>query len=225
MFARHDLVWLSGRGWEQVLTCASSQAKSVLEGWRRAGWPAVVRRAEPGQAAGQLSIGFAFPPHLDGTKLRVAARIDCAEVERHVGPLSLAGALDGVPVRWQPALASLEQEACALGLALSVYGSVALQALTGQAYLKEQSDIDLLLRPVERAQLMRVLDLLDSYASVLPLDGEVVFPDGRAVAWKELASGLDGAAGSRVLVKHVDRVALAKVDDLLATMEEAACPH
>lgn len=223
MFARHDLVWLSPRGWAQALTCAPSQACAALEGWRRAAWPAIVRRADAGQAPDQLSVGFAFPPHADGTKLRVAGRIDRAEIERHMPPLSLAGALDGVPARWQPALASLEQEACALGLALGVYGSVALQALTGQAYLKEQSDIDLLLRPVDRAQLLRVLDLLDSYASVLPLDGEVVFPDGRAVAWKELASGLDGAAGGRVLVKEMDRVSLAKVDDLLATMEETAC--
>jgi phosphoribosyl-dephospho-CoA transferase len=223
MFARHDLVWLSVRGWAQALTCAPSQATAVLQAWRRAGWPAIVRRADAGQAADQLSVGFAFPPHADGTKLRVAGRIDCGEVEKHMPPLTLAGALDGVPVRWQPALASLEQEACALGLALSVYGSVALQALTGQPYLKEQSDIDLLLKPVERAQLLRVLDLLDSYASVLPLDGEVVFPDGRAVAWKELASGLDGGTGGRVLAKEMGRVSLAKVDDLLATMEEATC--
>lgn len=223
MYARHDLVWLSGRGWEQALASAPAPARKALEGWCRAGWPAIVRRAEPGQGAGQLSIGFAFPPHADGTKLRVAGRIDGAEVEKHMAPLSLAGALDGVPVRWQPALASLEQEACALGLALRVYGSVALQALTGQPYLNEQSDIDLLLRPIDRAQLDRALALLDDYASVLPLDGEVVFPDGRAVAWKELASSLDGAAGNRVLVKEVGRVSLAKVDDLLATMRAPTC--
>ena len=127
-----------------------------------------------------------------------------------------------MPAQWREGLARLEQEAAGAGLGLAVYGSVALEALTGQHYLRPDSDIDLLLRPLSRAQLLAGLDLLAAHAEHLPLDGEVVFPDGRAVAWKELRTALASAPGTRVLAKALERVALVKPDELIATLEDVA---
>ena len=124
---------------------------------------------------------------------------------------------------WHAALAALEAEAAARGIALRVYGSAALQALTGQAYLRGTSDIDLLVEPRDRAQLDASLALLCAYARVLPLDGEIVFPGGRAVAWTEWDAARQSAPGTRVLVKEMERVSLVTTDALLATLEEAAC--
>lgn len=221
MFARHDLVWLTRRGWQRVRAGAPLETIGALDGWRDGGWPAVVRRAEVDLAPGEVAIGFALPPRAqDGAKRRVGCRVEVADVQRRTRALPLVGALDAVPDGWRDGLAALERQAADAGLGLAVYGSVALQALTGQHYLSATSDIDLLLRPLTRKQLMAGLDLLAAHAATLPLDGEVVFPDGRAVAWKELRAAFDSAPGARVLAKGLERVALAPPEELLATLEE-----
>jgi phosphoribosyl-dephospho-CoA transferase len=221
MFARHDLVWLTRRGWQRVRAGAPLEMIGALDGWRDGGWPAVVRRAEVDLAPGEVAIGFALPPRAeDGAKRRVGCRVEVADVQRRTRALPLVGALDAVPDGWRDGLAALERQAADAGLGLAVYGSVALQALTGQHYLSATSDIDLLLRPLTRKQLMAGLDLLAAHAATLPLDGEVVFPDGRAVAWKELRAAFDSAPGARVLAKGLERVALVAPEALLATLEE-----
>jgi len=221
MFARHDLVWLTERGWQRVHAGAPLDAIGALERWRDGGWPAVVRRAEADQPPNEVAVGFALPPRPDdGTKLRVACRVELADIGRRTRALPLVGALDAVPDAWREGLAALERQAADAGLGLAVYGSVALQALTGQPYLTPTSDIDLLLRPLGRAQLGAGLDLLAAHAGALPLDGEVVFPDGRAVAWKELRAALAGVPGARVLAKGLERVALVAPQELMATFEE-----
>jgi phosphoribosyl-dephospho-CoA transferase len=71
-----------------------------------------------------------------------------------------------------------------------VYGSLAWQSATGVTYLADDSDIDLLLRPVSAAQARAALDILSkaAQAGTLRLDGEMEFPDGRAISWKELTT-------------------------------------
>jgi phosphoribosyl-dephospho-CoA transferase len=224
MFARHDLVWLTQRGWQHALATAPANCVEAIDMWRDAAWPAVVRRADGGLPPGQLSIGISLPPDpADGAKRRIACRVPVAEVRQHLPPLPLAQAIAAAPEPWRPRLAALERQAAAGDLALRVYGSVALQALTGQAYLTAASDIDLLLHPVTLAQFHSGLDLLDFHARRLPLDGEIVFPGAHAVAWKELSGALAGAAGARVLLKHLHGVSLAATDALLATMKDDVC--
>lgn len=224
MFARHDLVWLTGRAWQRVRADAPPAAQAALERWRDSGWPAVVRRAEAGQAPNEVAIGFPLPPRpQDGGKLKVGCRIELADVRRRTRALPLVAALDAVPEQWRDSLALLESQAAEAGVGLAVYGSVALAALTGQYYLTPHSDIDVLLQPTSRRQLMKGLDLLAWHAGILPLDGEVVFPDGRAVAWKELRAAFAGAPGTRVLSKGVERIALVLPEQLISTLEGEAC--
>jgi phosphoribosyl-dephospho-CoA transferase len=232
MFARHDLVWLTSRGWERVRAAAPQDAIDALDVWRDGGWPAVVRRADTDLSPSEVAIGFALPPRRDsgaraskggvGGKLRVGCRVDLADIGRRTRALPLVGALDAVPPEWHEGLAALEREAAEAGIGLAVYGSVALEALTGQRYLTPSSDIDLLLRPLSRAQLMAGLELLARHAATLPLDGEVVFADGRAVAWKELCAAFESAPGARVLAKGLERIALVPPEELIATLEETS---
>ncbi|MEN3274431.1 MAG: phosphoribosyl-dephospho-CoA transferase [Massilia sp.] len=227
MFARHDLVWLGAEGWRQALAGAPAEAQAALAAWRQADWPAVVRRADADLAPGEVAIGIPLPPRAeDGRKLRVAGRVAAAALARHQRPLPLAQAaaqFSEVPPGWHSALSELAQQAAARMLDVRLYGSAALQVLTGQRYLTASSDIDLLLHSRSRAELEEGLALLRTYAAHLPLDGEIVFPDGRAVPWKEWAAALDGAAGTRVLVKEMTRVSLALPDALLASLEDDVC--
>ena len=72
MFARHDLVWLTSRGWQRVRDGAPQAALSALDRWRDGGWPAVVRRTEAGMLPGEVAIGFPLPPRPeDGGKTRL----------------------------------------------------------------------------------------------------------------------------------------------------------
>ncbi|MBD8533098.1 MULTISPECIES: malonate decarboxylase holo-[acyl-carrier-protein] synthase [unclassified Massilia] len=216
MFSRHDLIWLSARGWERAAAAAAPGAREAIACWGAAGWPAVVTRTPATLAPGEVALGIALPPRPDGAKPRIALAAAVAEIARGNPALPLAEAIAAAPAAWQAALAALDREATDGGCTLRVYGSLAFAALTGQTCLRAGSDIDLLLHPADARSYEAALDLLVRHARVLPLDGEIVFGGGQAVAWKELAGCRDGQA--RVLAKSLHGVALVSVDSLLASL-------
>lgn len=227
MLARHSLVWLTPAGWRATAAAAAPAHAPAIELWRGRDWPLVARRNEAMPLAGEVCLGLAPPPTPGwerdgapdgGARLRIAVRALDAHVARSAPPLAVAQALAAAPERWRQPLAGLAKDSAGLGpgLNLRVYGSLALQALTGLDYLRPGSDIDLLLAPATPGQLNAGLALLADYADTLPLDGEVVFPNGEAVAWKEWRAASGGQA--RVLAKSVHGVRLAGVDALLATL-------
>jgi phosphoribosyl-dephospho-CoA transferase len=220
---RHDLVRLTPEGWATVCRELSGMAGELAGRWGARDLPAVVRRTEPGTPHGLACLGIPAPPDaLSGQKLRVGF----AAERRHLAivrpPLTLDEAT--VPPAWQAAFTSLSSALGEAGIDCRVFGSVAMQTLTGERYLRPESDIDLLLRPTSSAQLDAGLNLLRRHAQSLPLDGEIEFPSGDAVSWKEWL-GADGGGGARVLAKRLDTVALLRRDDLLARFIEAECSH
>ncbi len=90
-------------------------------------------------------------------------------------------------------------------------------------YITHSSDIDLLLQPATHAELHAGLLLMAGHARALPLDGEVIFPDGSAVAWKEWMTAIAASGHPRVLAKDNRRVRLVKTEDLLCTLEDEPC--
>ncbi len=217
MYSRHELAWLSSRGWEAAIDRAQPGQRDAIGQWRRQDWPAIVRRADAGLEPGQVSLGIPLPPSSDGAKGRIALNVFKADVARRSRPLALADAAQAAPERWHAPLGALVTRSS--GLALRAYGSLAMQAITGQPYLTTVSDIDVLFAPSDMASLHEGLLLLEQYSALLPLDGEIVFPSGAAVAWKEWL----GAAPmqSRVLVKDAVAVRLASIAELTATLEAA----
>jgi phosphoribosyl-dephospho-CoA transferase len=211
MFSRHDLVWLTGRGWDAALESAPPGQHEALEQWRRQDWPAVVRRADIGLAAGQVSLGISLPPTPAGVKGRIALNAAESDVANHRPAIALADAAQSAPGHWRPALNDL-----AASLPLQAYGSLAMQSITGQTYLTPSSDIDLLFFPADANALDEGLVLLERHAVTLPLDGEIVFPSGAAVAWKEWLIASRNEA--RVLVKDIDAVRLAPRAELIASL-------
>ena len=226
---RHNLAWLTASGWEAVQAATVQQpvpVRDALARWHSAGWPLVVRRAEPEQPAGTIAVGIPLPPHADtGVKIRVAAIVAPQHIERMEPPLLLASALKSVLPQWRAALLALQMEAMDALPPLRVYGSLAWQSLTGMTYLRNTSDIDLLFSPASRDQLALGIALLARHATALPLDGEVIFPSGAAVAWKEwrdvVGTGAVSASG-RVLAKYADCIALTDCAALLASFDVAS---
>jgi phosphoribosyl-dephospho-CoA transferase len=221
---RHSLVRLSAAGWDAARRQIPAAYHAEVQRWSAADWPVIARRQEPDCPPDLCCLGLALPPHpVTHEKVRLALRIPVSEITDERAPLNLADVIDTVPALWRAPLLALDAEAATAELALRVYGSAALQAITGLRYLHSQSDLDVLLSPVIPDQLDRGLALLMAASATLPLDGEIVFPSGDAVAWREWRNANAQQAPSRVLVKRRVGVALLTISALRATLEGAAC--
>lgn len=212
---RHALVWLTPQGWLAARDSARPDHADAIERWQRANWPAVVRRSDADAAPDEVCLGIALPPHpVSGDKLRIGLRAQVCDVARMTPALALNANPALLPEKWQTGLRALAADS--IGLTIRLHGSVALQAVTGLSYVRPASDIDLLFYPASEPELRAGLALLTLHAATLPLDGEIVFPDGDAVAWKEWLMAETNNA--RVLVKQLCGVRLAPMGDLLATL-------
>jgi phosphoribosyl-dephospho-CoA transferase len=216
MYSRHDLVWLTSEGWHAAAVLAGPRERAAIELWAGEDWPATVRRGGPDVAADSVALGLSLPPDpARGAKPKIAIHARREHVARRSCALPLSHALDCAPGEWRATLAALD--AAAQPSCLRTYGSLALQAITGRLYLTASSDIDLLFHPSSVAELDTVTELLAAQAMHLPLDGEIIFPRGDAVAWKEWRDA--GGGSGRVLVKSLDGVRLAEPATLLAALE------
>jgi phosphoribosyl-dephospho-CoA transferase len=213
---RHDLAWLSAAGWDAARAQAQPEHRSALVFWRRNGWPAVVRRRDADAGADEVCLGIPLPPDpATGRKIRIPLRLHHGHIARCTAPLPLQPPLP--PHAASAASAAIIAAAAASKLSLRIYGSYAMQALTGLCYVTPASDIDLLFYPTSVPQLEAGLALLATHAERLPLDGEIIFPDGSAVSWKEWLQA--GASRSMVLVKDSHAVRLQQPAVLLAMLE------
>jgi phosphoribosyl-dephospho-CoA transferase len=221
---RHHLVWLAP-GWpdDAMRGSVAPDLLAEVERWIALGRPLVAARPDPGAGEGEgegegVALGLALPG-----RRRVALRVAPSAVERVAPPLSLRDAIASAPARWTARLSGLEAEARAAGLGLAVYGSLAWQHLSGEPYLTEDSDVDLLAPARSPAELRAALRLLEGHAGDRDpaLDGELLLEGGSAVAWRELLSG-----ATRVLVKSAAAVSLVPTRTLLgaAVVRRSAAP-
>jgi phosphoribosyl-dephospho-CoA transferase len=222
MLARHDLVWLRAGAWARLLAQAAAMAApdatamACLAHWASNNLPWVVTRQaagfEGGRADEALALGLAAPNQWLRRRIAAELRIDdvqrvgrfplVAEIAPVLAPMQRAAwaALCGELMRWAPGA--------------RVCGSHAWQLLSGLACLRAGSDLDLLLPVDTREQADRVVDLLQTAGAELPqLDGELLFPEGVAVAWREWAA-VRQRSGPSVLVKHLRGVRLQRPEAL-----------
>ena len=104
------------------------------------------------------------------------------------------------PRAWQRPLWELAADPDA---APRVYGSFAWHYLTGESYISQESDIDLLWAARTRSDVAAIGERLArrQRRHGLRADGEIVGARG-AVAWREAAAAVSACAG-HVLVKHL----------------------
>lgn len=220
MLARHSLIWLHPEGWREAEASAAADCTDAIRQWRQADRPLVVRRPDADAADDSCCLGLALPPDPESkSKRRIGLRVSRSQVRRIDAPLAIGQTIGYAPQSWQPALARLDGQCGGIGATLRVFGSLALQTLTGLPYLTPSSDIDLLFAPVSLRQLDEGMRLLAEAAEQLPLDGELVFPGGQAVAWKEWANAACAGDGMRVLAKDMHGVRLMKPAELRMQLE------
>jgi phosphoribosyl-dephospho-CoA transferase len=221
---RHGLVWLNATGWQAVLAgrddepAASGETLDCLRHWAIERLPLVVTRQTTGPL---LTLGLAAPTRWGRQRLFV--RVPPAAIQR-VGAFPLAAAITpSLPTAAQADWCALAAALQVAGIAARVYGSHGWQQLCGLACVRVgRSDIDLLLPCATPAQADATVSLLAGAAPTLPrLDGEIVFADGAAVAWREWADWRRGAV-RQVLVKRLQGAALEDFSTSTAPAAHAA---
>ena len=211
-FSRHDWVWLK-QDWQSFLRAPiNAQDLLHLTQWHAANRPFVVTRGKQDDTALVLRLGLSLP-----NKHRIALCLSKAAVESAALPLPLATVLEGLPKTLHKNLEGLEKALRLAGCSAHIFGSFAWQffAPEGIKFVTKTSDIDLLLKPHSRCMTERVLKILQTHEEEFAhpkLDGEIILPDGCAVAWRELVNWPD-----KILIKGLHDVSLVPVDTLFAS--------
>jgi phosphoribosyl-dephospho-CoA transferase len=203
---RQQLIRLSGDGWARVLDADwDATARCCLGLWAARGLPLVVTRQPPSQDD-RVATGLPAPARYRRRRLALAVEPREVMFFDEFPPADAVTRLlpRAVAAPWRALLASLAAADCAP----RVYGGFGWQALTRMAYVHAESDLDLLLQVTSAAHADAVAQGLASAAWDGPrLDGELVFPDGAAIAWREWHAHRRGGA-AQVLVKRLHGVAL-----------------
>ncbi len=195
---RNQLVWLNAAGWQQVCSRAwDAQALSLLVHWHAAQLPLVVCRQRVADTSASVSLGLPAPLQWERRKLALEVPVDAIARVGSFPPLrSMAQSpADAAQVQ------ALLQHTDALQVALQVYGSFGWQQLSGLPCVRETSDLDLLAQVSDLDTAGQVVWLFQGLQLQQRVDGELVFPGGWAIAWREYAQ-LIGGKVEQVLVKH-----------------------
>jgi phosphoribosyl-dephospho-CoA transferase len=186
----------------------------LVGSWADRGWPVIVRRRAEADDPGLVPVGLPLPPAAG--KRRIALLLPPHGVlQRSFPPLLRAAARVADP-GWRSTISSLLALGARIGVEPSVFGSLLWQHQTGLTYLSPHSDLDILW-PVPPG--FDALSLVFSIAEVqrdapLRIDGEVVFPDGSAVNWRELWMAHQAADRGSVLAKTMEDARLLDIGSL-----------
>lgn len=227
---RHDLVWVSDASREAMYLQLASRGSSwpeeeirrlALEGYEGVQVPGIVRRQDIDDEG--LGIGLASPFRQDGMRMRMAASVQVSEIEETLDPFQVAGLFDEVEHRDLPvfhALGEVLEAARSIGVTCGVFGSAALELVTGLPYCHDDSDIDVIVRYEDLGLTGRFHERLCCLESVsgVRVDAELELCDGSAVKLKEFFSSSES-----VLVKGFDDVRLLDRDEV--AVKNYICPY
>ena len=152
------------------------------------------------------------PPASDGSLFSIPPE---GVLQRSRPPLLHASASAADP-NWRSTIDALVAVGARSGVEPAAFGSLLWQHLTGLAYLTPHSDLDVLW-PIPAN--FDVHSLVCNIAQVqrdapLRIDGEIIFPDGSGVNWRELWNAHQAAGRATVLAKTMESVRLLDVASL-----------
>lgn len=202
---RHQLAFVSTAGWREIL--AADWDEEVREGlvhWAKHGLPLVVarQRVPRRNPCDPLSLGLCLPARWN--RRLVALQLPWARVALFSEFPTLAEALRKLPRIDHQALRTLAADLCGRGLRARVYGSVGWQCVTGMPYVHAHSDLDLWVAVDSEREADEAAAVLDRCTPpALRIDGELVFTDGMAAAWREWRHWRAGRCSS-LLIKRLD---------------------
>ncbi|WAC73751.1 malonate decarboxylase holo-[acyl-carrier-protein] synthase [Roseateles sp. SL47] len=202
---RHQIAWLSDDGWRRVLgRCWEGDAQECVEHWAKRRLPLVVTRQPEYLSEGCLALGLSAPARWSRRRLMLQVpRSEVAYFDEFPLLDRIAPQLPGTARASAIALAeALARE----GITTRAYGSFGWQAMTGLAYARAGSDLDLWMNVSGTAEADAAVTCLAGWSGSVRLDGELVFPGEGAVAWREWQAWREGRTRG-LLVKRLHGVA------------------
>jgi len=200
---RHRLAFLSDAGWAGVRARPwDAQARACIDHWASHRLPLVVTR-QPMDATGDAPIALGLPAPLQWDRRRLAVHVPRSALAWFDEFPRFDDAACLLPRIPRAAWRTLGRQLATCDAPARVYGAYGWQLLTGLPYVRETSDIDLWIGVRDADQADAVTHHLESFAPRHPrLDGELVFEDGTAVAWREWHAWRAGRA-RHLLVKRL----------------------
>ncbi|MDD2918323.1 malonate decarboxylase holo-[acyl-carrier-protein] synthase [Rhodoferax sp.] len=207
---RNQLVCLHAQGWAQLQAHAwDAEAQAILAHWQRNKLPLVVCRQRIDVESAQVCLGLPAPRQW--SRRRLALKLGLDQVAAVATFPTLRQVAQAMP--WEPAAFKLDEKLTPLAVTPRVYGSHGWQWLTHMPYVHEASDIDISLNVPDFETACGATALLARAELGPRLDGEVVFPGGQAVAWRELQRLLAGHT-AQVMLKDRQSIGLATLAEL-----------
>lgn len=205
---RHQLASLTRSGWAAVLGRPwDAQARDCLGHWAIHQLPLVVTR-QPADAGADGWIALGLPAPARWGRRRLALQVPRAAVDGLGEFPQLADVQNLLPPPARDAMRELLGRLRQCRAAARVFGSYGWQAISGLDHVRAASDLDLSVAVEGAAHADAVVRALGSFEALQPrLDGELMFGDGAAVAWREWAEWRAGRARA-VMVKRLDGLCL-----------------
>ncbi|WP_431121274.1 malonate decarboxylase holo-[acyl-carrier-protein] synthase [Variovorax paradoxus] len=205
---RHQLALLSGSGWAAVLRHPwDEEARECLAHWAMHRLPLVVTRQSVHSASsGSMALGLPAPARWG--RRRLALQVPRAAVHGIEEFPRLAAVQALLPPSARDAVRELAGRLDACHATARVFGSYGWQAISGLDHVRTNSDLDLSITARGAVHADAAVRALETFDAVRPrLDGELIFGDGAAVAWREWSGWRAGRARA-VMVKRLDGVSL-----------------
>ena len=208
--ARNRLVRIEPQAWAQIEARAwDAQAQDILAHWRINDLPLVVCRQRADSAPNQVCVGVPAPQQWSRRRLPLTMSLDqitdCTDFPTLVQVAQAE--------RWSAAALDLASALSQLGTQAHVYGSYGWQWLTGLGYWHDTSDLDLTVEVHSFEMASLVVERLASSSLDCRIDGEIVFPQGHAIAWREFQQLIQGKT-TKVLVKDRHQLRLATLEEV-----------
>lgn len=214
---RHDLVYLRASA-DFATSCVApgSSLWQAARDWIQHGRPLVAAR-QPA-AAPRVLLGLTLPLHCERKRLSIS--VDRSTIVAVQAPLGIPRCRSLLPPAAALVLDELDRRITTANAGIGIFGSLAWEAISGEAYRHAGSDIDVICDVATVAQLEIVLAAMHQAAAGLlcQLDGEIRFPDGNAVAWREIAANLE-RPNAAVLAKGDEEVRLLPLPALIASLQ------
>lgn len=206
---RHQIAWLTQTGWDRVRSRPwDAVASECLAHWATHRLPLVVTQQLTGDAD-TIAMGLPAPDRWDRRRFALGVpRGDVLYFDEFPRTEQITRLLPRTVRRpWRGLCASLH----ALGVVARVHGSYGWKHFTQLDHVRASSDIDVWVAVSNMEQADAAAAMLQSFPCEQPrLDGELVFDDGAAVAWREWLAWRAGRARA-LLVKRIDGSSLSQL--------------
>nr|AGU11473.1 Phosphoribosyl-dephospho-CoA transferase MdcG [uncultured organism] len=205
MLRRHQLAWLDEAGWAALRAQPRDpEAAECVAHWGAQHLPLVVTRQ--GAEADLLALGLPAPARWNRRRIALSVprvhvtTLGAFPLAREIGPMLPAHAREP----WLLLCNSLMR----MSVVSRVHGSHGWEVITGERHVRSGSDVDLHVAVGTPDAADAVVECLEAAAPWAPtIDGELQFPDGADVSWREWARWRRGEV-AEVMVKRLHGVAI-----------------